>query len=322
MPQSPSLTVADGLTAQMSSSTASSRTSTNVSGAGLEETAFQEAVREILESSEEESLPFSTWTVSLPVEPELMVPSGGSGKPLPDQMAPSGETLPLRLLEGFSATPEIGKSAGLRFSGNGMSLDGLTGQINGGACAAEISTDSEFQLLAVERSNGESGTQSGLSALQVMNSVQPGRLGQFNLPVEMPVGQPAWGREIGDRIQWMLGKHVQSAEIKLTPAHLGPLEIRISVHNDQTSVNFVAAQLPTRDALEAALPRLREMLGEVNLNLVDVGVGQGNGSGSGQQQQAAGKGAHDGTIWNDSNPQYQIESQIHRATAGIVDDFA
>jgi flagellar hook-length control protein FliK len=88
----------------------------------------------------------------------------------------------------------------------------------------------------------------------------------------------------------MVGQNIQQAEIKLNPPHLGPLEIKVSLQNDQTSVTFVATQAPTRDALEASIPRLREMFGEINLNLANVDVGQ----------QQTGESAHDGRAESDN----------------------
>jgi flagellar hook-length control protein FliK len=66
------------------------------------------------------------------------------------------------------------------------------------------------------------------------------------------------------------GKH--TASLRLSPEHLGPLEIQISMHDDQASVYFGAAHADTRAALESALPKLREMFAAQGLSLVDAGV--------------------------------------------------
>ncbi len=108
------------------------------------------------------------------------------------------------------------------------------------------------------------------------------------LPVQVPVGQPGWDSAVGERIQWMVGRHVQQAEIKLSPPDLGPLEIKISLQNDQTSVHFIASHGATRDALEAAIPRLRELFGDINLNLANVDVNQRQPGDAGTQQGSAG----------------------------------
>jgi flagellar hook-length control protein FliK len=66
------------------------------------------------------------------------------------------------------------------------------------------------------------------------------------------------------------GNH--SASLKLSPEHLGPMEVRISVQNDQASVWFGAAHADTRAAIEHALPRLRELFASQGLSLADAGV--------------------------------------------------
>lgn len=114
--------------------------------------------------------------------------------------------------------------------------------------------------------------------------------------ISTPVGQPGWGTAVGERIQWMLGQQLQQAEVRLSPPHLGPLEIRISLQNDIANVHFAAAHAATREAIEAALPRLREMLGEANLNLgnVDVGSQEAGGSWGGRQEEGTATGNPDG----------------------------
>ena len=91
-------------------------------------------------------------------------------------------------------------------------------------------------------------------------------------PVNAAVGEKGWDQAVGERITWMLGNRIQQAEARLSPPHLGPLEIKVAVHNDQASVSIAASHVLTREAIESAIPRLREMMLEGNLNLVNVDV--------------------------------------------------
>lgn len=88
--------------------------------------------------------------------------------------------------------------------------------------------------------------------------------------------------ELGQRLVWMMKNNVPMAEIRLNPPQLGPIEIRVSVTNDQASVWMNAHHSLTRDALEQALPRLREMLSDAGLNLSEANVSSNSTS---QQQQ-------------------------------------
>ncbi len=126
---------------------------------------------------------------------------------------------------------------------------------------------------------------------------------------------------MGERVLWMAGNGVQQARLNLTPPHLGPVEIQIRVKNEQASVNFIAQHPFTRDALEASIPRLREMLGESNLNLADVHVGSGNTNGGGTdkgEQQAGSAGAS----WSNRTIATEETPKPTRTRLGLVDDFA
>ncbi|MGI9235294.1 MAG: flagellar hook-length control protein FliK [Woeseiaceae bacterium] len=105
-----------------------------------------------------------------------------------------------------------------------------------------------------------------------------------------PVRDVAWGERIGDRVVMMAGNHLKQAEIRLTPAELGPLRVQVSVDDGATHVTFHAQHAVTRDALEQALPRLREMLAENGLSLGQADVserGVDEGGSDKQSEQSA-----------------------------------
>ena len=90
--------------------------------------------------------------------------------------------------------------------------------------------------------------------------------------VHAPVGSAAWADEIGSRLTLMAEHGRHTASIRLSPEHLGPLEVRITMQDDQASVWFGAAHADTRAAIETALPRLRELFASQGLSLTDAGV--------------------------------------------------
>ncbi|HEY6641010.1 MAG TPA: flagellar hook-length control protein FliK [Povalibacter sp.] len=87
-----------------------------------------------------------------------------------------------------------------------------------------------------------------------------------------PVGTSAWADELSTRMVLMSERGQYSASLRLNPEHLGPLEVRISVRDDQASVWFGSAHADTRAAIEQALPRLRELFASQGLSLTDTGV--------------------------------------------------
>jgi flagellar hook-length control protein FliK len=141
----------------------------------------------------------------------------------------------------------------------------------------------------------------------------------LNLP--QPPGDGAWGQALGERVLWMVGQDVQHAQVRLNPPDLGPLEIRVALHNDQASVSFHAQHPFTREAIEAALPRLREMLGDANINLASVDVGQRETGGSRGRQARAGA-ANGRGVAPVEGVDVSAPPPTVRTAAGLVDDFA
>ncbi len=92
--------------------------------------------------------------------------------------------------------------------------------------------------------------------------------------ISTPVQHPQWNQSLGQSVQWMVNQNIQQAEIKLNPPDLGMLDIRVSITNDQATVHFSAANSAVREAIESAMPKLREMLEESGVTLADVNVSE------------------------------------------------
>ncbi len=84
----------------------------------------------------------------------------------------------------------------------------------------------------------------------------------------------AWGDELSNRMAWMVRQDIKVANLRLNPADLGPVEIRIQIKNEQVDVHFNSTHAQVRDAIEVAVPRLRDMFGEQLLRLDNVNVSQ------------------------------------------------
>ncbi|MCK9609170.1 MAG: flagellar hook-length control protein FliK [Methylomonas sp.] len=92
--------------------------------------------------------------------------------------------------------------------------------------------------------------------------------------MQKPFGDSAWQQELGDKLIWMHKQDMPSVQLRLNPEHLGPILVKIDVNHDQASVAFTAQHLAVKEAIEAAIPKLREMLSGQQLNLADVNVSQ------------------------------------------------
>lgn len=95
---------------------------------------------------------------------------------------------------------------------------------------------------------------------------------QSSWSLDPPIHSRDWENGFGDRILWLVNKRQPVAELRLNPPHLGSVEVRIAVQGDQAQVHFQVPSGAVRDAVEAALPRLRDLFTEAGIDLSDVGV--------------------------------------------------
>lgn len=101
------------------------------------------------------------------------------------------------------------------------------------------------------------------------------------------VGTPAWDQALGQKVVWMVAGGQQSATLTLNPPDLGPLQVVLNVSNSQANATFIAAQPEVRQALEAALPKLRDMLGDAGIQLGQASVNSGTPNQQGTFDQQA-----------------------------------
>lgn len=101
----------------------------------------------------------------------------------------------------------------------------------------------------------------------------PARIAEQPVRIEAPLGSRQWDGEFANRLAWMVGKQEQRADLVLTPPQLGRIEVSLSVHGEQATAIFTSASASVRDAIENALPRLREVLLESGIQLGQAQVG-------------------------------------------------
>ncbi|PSW65850.1 flagellar hook-length control protein FliK [Photobacterium leiognathi subsp. mandapamensis] len=92
------------------------------------------------------------------------------------------------------------------------------------------------------------------------------------------------GEQISERINMMMAKNLKQVDIRLDPPELGKIQIKLTLNQDQASVQFTVNNSQTRDMVEHAMPRLREMMHQQGLQLAQGSVSQDNSSQFAQQQ--------------------------------------
>jgi flagellar hook-length control protein FliK len=234
-------------------------------------------------------------------------------------------------------------AAGADLAGDGKTAattttDGADGAINlrtvpGGAVKAELKPEAEFGLqqardAALLAARSEAAPTAAVAAAQpaTLAAVEAAAASAEQLTAR--VGTNAWENQVGQKVVYMVGSEEQTASLTLNPPDLGPMQVVLSISGDQASVTFSAEQMEVRQALENALPRLREMMSESGIALGNATVNSGmQDNRQAQQDQAArgnnnfgrGNGRDDGVVVGEATVR---PARAGGGDRGMVDTFA
>ncbi|WP_321324283.1 flagellar hook-length control protein FliK [Thiomicrorhabdus sp.] len=171
-----------------------------------------------------------------------------------------------------------------------------------------VKADSKESLLAIDGLSGDKKT-----------FLPPG---MQSIPV--PVRSPQWGQAFGQRVVYMANNKLQQAQITLNPEKLGPVQVKLHIDKDQqVHVSMNAQHLTTREAMENAIPRLREMLEQAGIDLASVDVGeQSNFANNSDGESGSENNANSSAMSADSDGVEQSLTKTTIMSDNIVDFYA
>ena len=156
-----------------------------------------------------------------------------------------------------------------------------------------------------------------------------------NIPADIPqtittpLGSSGWADEFSQKIIWMNTQQNQIAELHLNPPDLGPLNVVLKISDNQLTAQFTSPHGAVRDAVENALPKLRELLADNNIMLGNATVSDQpprDRSGDGFMNQDSGTTARRETSYKASEQNELLPTITQNLPArrhnGMLDTFA
>ncbi|AGH45772.1 flagellar hook-length control protein FliK [Paraglaciecola psychrophila] len=150
------------------------------------------------------------------------------------------------------------------------------------------------------------------------------QLNQFESKFEkaINIAKPEGHLQLAEKVRWMVNTKNLVAEIRLDPAELGSVYVKVAVSGESATVNFVVQSQQARDAVDTATPRLREMFAEKGIELGQSSVRQESDN---QQSQGDAESANQGGSNNDDaedvSEQVLGQHNIVNGALGGIDYF-
>jgi hypothetical protein len=93
--------------------------------------------------------------------------------------------------------------------------------------------------------------------------------------IAVPVSSPDWPNAFSSSIVRLASEQITEANLTVTPDDLGTINIKVSLEGNRVSLGFAAENGEVREAVNASLPILQDMLEQSGLSLGQSNVGHG-----------------------------------------------
>ena len=91
-----------------------------------------------------------------------------------------------------------------------------------------------------------------------------------------PVNQPGFAKELGQTVQWAIGKNLSTVDIRVNPESFGPMNMRLVQKGQQVQLVIRTQDEASANLLTQALGGLKEVLAQNGLQLNQVQIQHGN----------------------------------------------
>lgn len=233
--------------------------------------------------------------------------AASSGAPAP-ATAPASEPVLVAPQQVLASSEPQGPQASLASLSAGLTQMEATERSDAPRARSEVKVDVKQKVAELARGGAQESSETTTTpessrSQQVQQNSQPQAVGHDNRPAateaaarrepanlpHLKLADPEAPAQLHQKVNLMLADKLQQAEIQLDPLGLGKMKIQIQMGADsQANVHFVVQHGQTREMLEQAMPRLRDMLAGQGIQLGQTLVQQQ------PQQQSQGQSAFAG----------------------------
>ncbi|AGM43269.1 flagellar hook-length control protein FliK [Aeromonas hydrophila] len=240
------------------------------------------------------------------------VAAKAEGQPAPaassGASAPASEPVLVAPQQVLASSEPQGPQASLASLSAGLKQMEATERSEAPRARSEVKVDVKQKVAELARGGAQESSETTTTpessrSQQVQQNSQPQAVGHDNRPAateaaarrepanlpHLKLADPEAPAQLHQKVNLMLADKLQQAEIQLDPLGLGKMKIQIQMGADsQANVHFVVQHGQTREMLEQAMPRLRDMLAGQGIQLGQTLVQQQ------PQQQSQGQSAFAG----------------------------
>ncbi len=140
------------------------------------------------------------------------------------------------------------------------------------AANAAIVADVKAEALPAAAADTAPNTTAAFSVNAPVGANVPAPHSDLAMSVPTSIRNHAWAADFSQKVVWLATSDKQAAQLTLNPPQMGPIEISMRLEKGNATASFFSANAEVRDAIETAMPRLREMFANAGINLGQTNV--------------------------------------------------
>lgn len=140
--------------------------------------------------------------------------------------------------------------------------------------------------------------------------------------IATPLNHNAWPTEFSQKINWMTNKQIQVAELHINPPNLGPMSVVLTIKDNQATALFASQHSAVRDAIQNALPQLRDSMADNGIMLGNATVSDQPSRDNNNNSNFMNQQSNNREQMGESEAAESISTATIRQHNGLVDTFA
>lgn len=187
----------------------------------------------------------------------------------------------------------------------------------------QASSQSDHLMPSSEETQSISDVELGADEFSLLSTTPLSQTAsQSILSAPLNLRQPQWAQDVAQRVQVMINQSMDELEVRLDPLGLGPMKIGLKLDEQQKAhVTLSAQHGVTREMLENALPRLKELLAQEGIELASATVDSGEKQ-TGNEQNSAQSSHQSASDLSEDAANTTVSMTVTSSSEHLVDQFA
>lgn len=210
------------------------------------------------------------------IAPIQVTPTDGTTEDSSQALSTHAEVLDQKVSSADTPAPkarDLPSQEKLNTIANPLAVQNVSAQLGQQRAAMAASNNDVIEVQTLKAGDQKLTTASAGSAVSgLATTLGNGPKAAAQTLIKTPVNQPGFARELGQTVNWALGRGMSTVDIRVNPESFGPMNMRLVQKGQQVQLIIRTQDEASANLMTQAIAGLKETLAQSGLNLQQVQV--------------------------------------------------